>query len=349
MAAAVSTAARFPAAGARQGHYESFYLKACHPTEPVGHLDPPHGAQAARAPRPPAALWFTLFDSAPDGPRAVKQTLPGPTSGGGGVHPDRGRAYADPASARGAARGEGRSAAWDLTLRLDRPAAPSPTAAEWMYRAPAAAHEAPEPRIRTPALTAGRRSDGDEVDVARLARDGRAQLGLPACGALDLDARGGLRAGCRRRGSTSRWADPSRAGSPRPGSPTARSLSTASGSAGRAWNVCACTEVHEAPERCASSRCRGRDLTVQGLVQAAAPRRLRRLDLRRSRRLRASGGQLLGRGPDAHCLAPGPSAAHARGARRRRITSSGCGRATTAWRSSPSRTAEPAATAARSP
>ena len=49
-----------------RGHYESFYLKACHPAEPLGvwirytvHKrpgEPPNGS-----------LWFTLFDGAPGG------------------------------------------------------------------------------------------------------------------------------------------------------------------------------------------------------------------------------------------------------------------------------------------
>lgn len=30
------TSARFPGVGAGAGHYESFYLKACHPSEPLG-------------------------------------------------------------------------------------------------------------------------------------------------------------------------------------------------------------------------------------------------------------------------------------------------------------------------
>ena len=74
------TAARFPAVPAKAGHYESFYLKLCHPSEPLGawirytvHKRP--GAA------PTGSLWFTLFE--PGGPRAAKLTVPGPSAGGG--------------------------------------------------------------------------------------------------------------------------------------------------------------------------------------------------------------------------------------------------------------------------
>ena len=36
MAAPHPTEARFPAVPVEAGHYESFYLKACHPAEPLG-------------------------------------------------------------------------------------------------------------------------------------------------------------------------------------------------------------------------------------------------------------------------------------------------------------------------
>src|SRR2546423_5350941 len=75
------TTARFPAVPKRGGHYESFYLKACHPEGGLGvwirytvHKRP--GAT------PNGSLWFTLFDAAAEGPRAGKATLPGPATGG---------------------------------------------------------------------------------------------------------------------------------------------------------------------------------------------------------------------------------------------------------------------------
>jgi hypothetical protein len=76
------TEARFPAVAAGAGHYESWYLKLGHPSEPLGvwirytiHKRP--GAA------PTGSLWFTLFDGAADGPQAFKETLPEPQAGGG--------------------------------------------------------------------------------------------------------------------------------------------------------------------------------------------------------------------------------------------------------------------------
>jgi hypothetical protein len=75
------TEARFPGVAASAGHYESFYLKACHPDGGLGlwirytvHKRP--GAEAK------GSLWFTLFDAEADGPRAAKLTLAGPQAGG---------------------------------------------------------------------------------------------------------------------------------------------------------------------------------------------------------------------------------------------------------------------------
>ena len=69
------TQARFPHVPAGAGHYESFYLKAGHPSDPLAiwirytvHKHP----NAA----PKGSLWFTLFDGSADGPRASKVTLP---------------------------------------------------------------------------------------------------------------------------------------------------------------------------------------------------------------------------------------------------------------------------------
>src|ERR671913_1672937 len=74
MGEALRTSARFPGLDASAGHYESFYLKASHPTDPITlwirytvHKRP--GAAAK------GSLWFTLFDAHADGPWAVKATL----------------------------------------------------------------------------------------------------------------------------------------------------------------------------------------------------------------------------------------------------------------------------------
>src|SRR3712207_5858507 len=76
--------ARFPAVPREKGHYESWYLKASHPEEPVGvwirytvHKRPGH--------EPTGSLWFTLFDRGAGAPWATKVTLPGPSAGGGAL------------------------------------------------------------------------------------------------------------------------------------------------------------------------------------------------------------------------------------------------------------------------
>jgi hypothetical protein len=68
-----ATEARFPRVRASSGHYESFYLKACHPEEPLGvwirytvHKKP--GAE------PVASVWFTFFEAGAGGPVAAKET-----------------------------------------------------------------------------------------------------------------------------------------------------------------------------------------------------------------------------------------------------------------------------------
>src|SRR5215211_2511081 len=127
MAAPHPTQARFPAVPMEAGHYESFYLKACHPVEPLGvwirytvHKRP--GAA------PSGSLWVTLFDGAARGPRAHKATRPGPSVGAGAWI-----AVGDAALRDGAAAGSIDGADWDLRFssseeplfHLPRP---------WMYR-----------------------------------------------------------------------------------------------------------------------------------------------------------------------------------------------------------------------
>src|SRR5215207_8219340 len=121
------TAARFPAVPAKTGHYESFYLKLCHPSEPLGawirytvHKRP--GAA------PTGSLWFTLFSA--DGPRAAKLTVPGPETGGGDwLRVGEARIGAD--GARGSI---GDDVEWQLFLDgAEEPLFHLP--ATWMYRA----------------------------------------------------------------------------------------------------------------------------------------------------------------------------------------------------------------------
>jgi len=142
------SAARFPELPLAAGHYESFYLKASHPTDPVAvwirytiHKRP--GAA------PLGSLWLTLFDGREDAPWAVKAT-----TADVGAGPDRyvhvgdarfeagrvfGSAVADVAPRPGAG-GEAsatdrREASWDLTYdSAEPPLRHLPR--ELMYRAP---------------------------------------------------------------------------------------------------------------------------------------------------------------------------------------------------------------------
>jgi len=144
------TQARFPEAAPKAGHYESIYLKACHPAQPLGvwirytvHKRP--GAE------PTGSLWFTLFDAGADGPYAVKQTWPGP-SAGGGRWLSVGEAAIGAGRASGSAVGEGRQASWELRFEApERPLFHLP--GSWMYGAPV-----PRTKLLSPAPAA--RFDG---------------------------------------------------------------------------------------------------------------------------------------------------------------------------------------------
>ncbi|NLT07830.1 MAG: hypothetical protein GXY03_16200 [Solirubrobacterales bacterium] len=130
--------ARFPGWKAGDGGYESYYVKASHPTDPVSiwlrhtvHKRPGHA--------PLGSLWLTLFDATGAGPWAVKETTVALDAGGGDlirVGDARfapgvavGRAAAVPAAA------ERREASWELTFTCpEAPLRHLPRA--WMYRAP---------------------------------------------------------------------------------------------------------------------------------------------------------------------------------------------------------------------
>lgn len=121
--------AQYPRAARAKGLYESFYLKAGHPTQPAAvwirytvHKRP--GAA------PSAATWLTYFDARLPAPFAAKTTVPSPRpSSSDYLH--IGDSSFGPRRARGGA-GE---ATWDLEL------GPSSEPLEhlprrWMYRAP---------------------------------------------------------------------------------------------------------------------------------------------------------------------------------------------------------------------
>lgn len=153
------TDARFPAVAAAAGHYESWYLKLSHPAEPLGawirytvHKRP--GAA------PSGSLWFTLFDGAAQGPRAFKQTLPGPTGGGADwVRVGESRIGGDEAAGRA---GE---ALWELRFESSEPPLWH-LPREWMYRS-----KLPRTKTLTP-LPAARFEGRVSVDGREIAVDG---------------------------------------------------------------------------------------------------------------------------------------------------------------------------------
>ncbi|HEY2601197.1 MAG TPA: hypothetical protein VGI67_06540 [Thermoleophilaceae bacterium] len=120
------TRARFPDVPSDRGHYESFYLRAAHPSEPLGiwirytvHKRP--GAE------PTGSLWFTLFDANADGPWAFKLTEPGPRLPSGAFIEIAGATFGPDRVA-----GKAGDAAWGLTYSGDRePLFHLPR--DWMY------------------------------------------------------------------------------------------------------------------------------------------------------------------------------------------------------------------------
>jgi hypothetical protein len=159
VAAPHPTEARFLAVPVEAGHYESFYIKACHPGERLGvwirytvHKRP--GAL------PNGSLWVTLFDGSADGPRAHKETMPGPSAGDG-----EWIRVGEATMRAGAAAGAIDGAEWDLRFATaEPPLFHLPRA--WMYRA-----RLPRTKLLSPAPAA--RFDGSlRVDGRTISVDG---------------------------------------------------------------------------------------------------------------------------------------------------------------------------------
>jgi hypothetical protein len=126
----MQASAVFPGAKAKVGMYESFYLRAVSPLDPIGvwirhtiHKRPGHPPQGS--------LWFTVFDAVRGAPFMHKLTAPYPRVPPGGWIEIDGQATFGP----GVAEGSCGAASWSLSfttaeaeLRHLRP--------EWLYRAP---------------------------------------------------------------------------------------------------------------------------------------------------------------------------------------------------------------------
>jgi len=148
--------ARFPDVPLEAPHYESFYLKASHPSEPLAvwirytvHKRPGERAKGS--------LWFTFFDAAADGPRAAKVTL---APGELGVAPGEYMHVGDSRFSPGRVSGSALDASWELELDSDEPAFRH-LARDWMYRA-----KLPRTKLLSPhpsALFRGRVRVGDRT------------------------------------------------------------------------------------------------------------------------------------------------------------------------------------------
>jgi hypothetical protein len=116
---------RFPDVPPKAGHYESFYIKACHPSGGMGiwirhtvHKRP--GAEAT------ASIWFTLFDARAAAPKATKVTVPARdlrsdddlyiAIGQPGAPDGQGDAMLQDGRAIGRVETEALTASWDLTF-----------------------------------------------------------------------------------------------------------------------------------------------------------------------------------------------------------------------------------------
>jgi len=151
------TEARFQQVPDKAGHYESFYLKACHPSQPLG-VWIRYTAHKRPGSPPTGSLWFTLFDRAADGPRASKVTLPDPV-GRGADWIAIGAARLGSGRAVGEARTQDCDASWELRFESGEPPL-FHLPRDWMYRTPV-----PRTKLLSPAPAA--RFDG------RLTVDGR--------------------------------------------------------------------------------------------------------------------------------------------------------------------------------
>ena len=148
--------ARFTEVGAAAGHYESWFVKGNHPSEPKAFWLR-HTVHQRPGEAQTASLWLTLFDG--DEVRAGKQTVAAPRVPEGG-HVAIAGAQLHPGRAKGALTCATLDAAWDLTFATgDEEQRHLPYA--WMY-------DAPVPRTKSgtpyPGVTFGGRVGPFDVD-----------------------------------------------------------------------------------------------------------------------------------------------------------------------------------------
>jgi hypothetical protein len=131
----VRTQARFPDVGAKSGHYESFYLKACRPGGGLG-IWIRHTVHKRPRARPTAALWFVLFDAEADSVTATKASFPDTElANDANTYIKVDGAMLVPGRATGEVHTEALDASWDLTFTDEgEPMRHLPY--RWMYAAP---------------------------------------------------------------------------------------------------------------------------------------------------------------------------------------------------------------------
>jgi hypothetical protein len=123
----------FPSVAAKRGHYESFYVRASHPTEPLG-IWIRHTVHKRPGAEPRASVWFALFE--PGGPSASKVTVDaGELSVPDGAYVRIGASEIAPGRLAGSAPSEQLSPSWDLTFEDGAPAFHH-LPRGWMYSAP---------------------------------------------------------------------------------------------------------------------------------------------------------------------------------------------------------------------
>jgi hypothetical protein len=145
----LASAARFPSLAVSAGHYESYYVKACHPQGGLA-LWIRYTVHKRPGRAPTSAVWFTLFDASA-GVSASKAQFAEPGAGPEHYMAVDGCRF-EPGRLAGRAASHQLDAAWELTYAAaEAPLFHLPQA--WMYRAPL-------PRTKLLSLCPSARFDG---------------------------------------------------------------------------------------------------------------------------------------------------------------------------------------------
>ena len=142
-----ATRARFPDVPQAAGHYESYYMRAAHPTEPLG-VWIRYTVHKRPDALPTASLWFTLFDDAAEGPLASKVTHPhSELAAGGERYIEIAGSTFGPQRVVGEARTDACDATWELEISDGEPEL-LPSAARLDVHRAHPAHEDAQPAPR---------------------------------------------------------------------------------------------------------------------------------------------------------------------------------------------------------